>query len=107
MNDSRIGSSSPLTNQECLQKTHYWEFATHLTISQWRALQYIIGIEESTPDTEVNRILGKYLDKVESTISHTSISLSLMSNSYTVFFSKLTILKCFISFPHNISLIEI
>ena len=61
--DSRIGSGSPLTEQQC--KTHYWEFATNLTTEQWRALQFLIVSKETSPDTTVNNILGEYLDKVE------------------------------------------
>lgn len=46
-------------------KTNYWKFATNLTTRQWRALHYLIVTKESTPDTQVNRILGEYLDKVD------------------------------------------
>jgi len=68
MNDlinSKIGDGSPSKQKMSAVETHYWEFATHLTSSQWRALQYLIVTKESTPDTEVNRILGEYLDKVD------------------------------------------
>lgn len=48
-----------------LENTNYWEFATHLSDSQWKALQFLVLSTESTPDTEVNRILGEYLDKIK------------------------------------------
>lgn len=44
---------------------HYWEFNTNLTASQWRTLNYLKAIHETSNDQECNEIIGKYLDSIK------------------------------------------